>query len=263
MTAVKVPGLSKKLGYLYACSGLKQRSLAERLGYAEATVSGWVKGAKTAEAGTVSKNGFEKLADVLVDVLGGAADLAKARRLWLGSEAGFARALNASPVQRFLDLLAAAQRRPMLTYLSDAAAGQRLVTFSKPPEASCNAIRAAVGDCFALRIKASPGEKIVLLVESAVGCHLGVPGQGAPSEVGRAGGARLPDFPGLYRFDEPRGLHRFLAFAIKAAEPLSIAICAERQMPLAETDIEMLVEELCDKKRVSSWALDTLLVDVR
>jgi transcriptional regulator with XRE-family HTH domain len=263
MTAVKIPGLFKKLRYLYACSELKQRSLAERIGYAETTVSGWARGTRLADAGTVSERGFGKLVDVLVDVLGGTADPAKARRLWLGSEAGFARALNASPVQRFLDLLAAAERRPILTYLSGAAAGQRMVTFSEPPEASRNAVRAAVGERFALRIKASPGEKIVLLVESAVGCHLGVPGQGAPSEVGRAGGARLPDFPGLYRFDEPRGLHRFLAFAIKAAEPLSIATCAERQMPLAETDIEMLVEELCDKKRVISWALDTLLVDVR
>src|SRR5690242_9725607 len=115
---IHLPALAKKLGYLYAYSGLKQRTLAKRLKLAETTVSGWVKGTKTSRAERVSANGLEKLAGVLVEQLGGTIDAVAARKLWLGPEAEFARALNASPGQRFVDLLARAERRKMLTYLS-------------------------------------------------------------------------------------------------------------------------------------------------
>jgi transcriptional regulator with XRE-family HTH domain len=263
MVAVRLPSLSKKLGYLYAYSGLNQRSLAERLGLSESTVSGWRKGTKTSQAEKVSGNGREKLAAILVEQLGGVADMATARKLWLGDETEFSRALHASSGQRFLDVLATAKRRKMLTYLSGAAVGNRLVTFFEPSEMPRDAVRATVGECFAFSLAADPGRQIVLLVESAVGCHLGVPGPGAPSRLDSSGGARLPDFPGQYRFDEPKGLHRFLAFAIKAVGPLSITACAGRQTPLAETDFEVFAVELCDKLRVRSWVLDILLVDVR
>lgn len=261
MVGVRLPSLSKKLRYLCAYSGLNQRKLADRLGYKEATVSGWVNGTRTTAPGQVSQKGLEVLTAVLVEQLGGVADIAVARRLWLGTEAEFSRALQPSPGQRFLDLLATAKRRNMLTYLSDVA--MRLATFFESSKASHDAVRAAVGERFAFKLAAKPGAQIVLLAESAVGCHLGVPGPGAPSRLDSSGSARLPDFPGFYRFDEPKGLHRFLAFAIEAAEPLSIATCAGRQTPLTESDLDMLAAELCDKQRVRSWVLDILLVDVR
>jgi hypothetical protein len=189
--------------------------------------------------------------------------MATARKLWLGDETEFSLALHAPSEQRFLDVLATAKRRKMLTYLSGAAVGNRLVTFFEPSEMPRDAVRATVGECFAFSLAADPGRQIVLLVESAVGCHLGVPGPGAPSRLDSSGGARLPDFPSLYRFDEPKGLHRFLAFAIEAVEPLSIATCAGRQTPLAEADLEAFAAELCNKQRIQSWVLDTLLIDVR
>lgn len=270
MAAVQLPSLSRKLQYLYAHSGLKQKALAEALGYKESTVSGWVNGTKTTSPGQVSQDGLAKLSAILVKLFGSVADVAAARKLWLGTEAEFARALHFSP--HFADLLAMAERRKMLTYLSGAAAGERLVTFFELSETSCGAegaevaerfASAAVDECFAFNLAAEPNAQIVLLVESAVGCHLGVPGPGAPSRLDSSGSARLPDFPGLYRFAEPKGLHRFVVFAIDADAPLSIATCVGQQRPLRESDLDMFAAELCDKQRVRSWVLDALLVDVR
>ena len=263
MAAMRLPGLATKLRYLYAYSSMNQASLARRLGRAPTTVTGWVKGTKTSAAENVPDEGREGLAAILVEELGGGIDMATARKLWLGSVAEFVQALKASPGQRFLDLLTIAQRRKMLKYLSGAAADKRLVTFFGSGELPRDAVRATIGDRFALGLKSDPSMQIVLLAESAVGCHLGVPGPGAPSRLDATGKARLPDAPSLYRFDEPRGLHRFLAFAIDADDPLSIATCAGRQTPLTETELDTFATELCDKQRVRSWLLDSLLVDVR
>jgi hypothetical protein len=211
----------------------------------------------------VSLKGLDKLSEVLIEVLGGTIDDAMARRLWLGPEPAFARAFHPSPSQRFLNLLATAERRKMLTYLTGADAGTRLVRFVDPPKLPRDAILAAVGESFALSLVAQPRRQIVLLVESAVGCHLGVPGPDAPLRLDAAGNARLPSYPALYSFEEPKGLHRFLVFAIDATAPLSIAMFAGREMPLDGTELDVFAAELSDERRVRSWALDVLLVGVR
>jgi transcriptional regulator with XRE-family HTH domain len=261
--SVELPSLAKKLNLLYAYSELRQRSLAKRLGVRESTVSGWANGTKHTAAGQVSLDGADKLSDLLVEVLGGTIDEAMARGLWLGPETAFVRAFYPSPSQRFLNLLAAAERQKMVTYLTGADAGIRLVRFVDPAKLPRDAIRAAVGESFALSLVAQPRRQIVLLVESAIGCHLGVPGPGAPPRLDAAGNARLPSYPDLYSFDEPKGLHRFLTFAIDAAEPLSIATCAGREIPLGETELDVFAAELSNNRRVRSWVLDILLVGVR
>jgi hypothetical protein len=265
MPAVRLPGLREKLGLLYAYTGLNQTLLAERLGRAGATVSGWVNGTDTTEPESVPDEGRESLAAILVEHLQGAIDLNTARRLWLGPVDEFARAFAETPAARFCDLLKERPRKQMLTYLPGGANAPLPVAFANDvDEADGRVIVAAIGDRFAFRMEGGAANAhIVLLVETILGVHLAVPGPRSPCRLDPQGHALLPRFPETYWFEEPRGRHRFLAFAIEALEPLSIAQAAGRLAPLPDNDLDRFAAEVCDRARVQSWLMDVALVDVR
>jgi hypothetical protein len=263
MAAVRLPELEKKLRLFYAYSGLNATELAKRIDRAPATLTGWIKGTATTEAELVPDDGRERLAEILVEHFRGGVDLEKARRLWLGSFEDFADAFNSTRATRFLDLLEIASRRKMLTYLSGGADCTQPIAFSNSGETPADAILANIGDRFAFRFEGMENAQIVLLVETVVGIHLGVPGPRSPSQLDDHGHALLPRYPDTYTFEEPRGLHRFWGFAIDTPRPLSISAAAGRRPPLSENELNTFAAELCDQTLVRSWLLDVLAVDVR
>jgi hypothetical protein len=263
MAAVRLPELDKKLKLFYAYSGLNATELAKRIDRSPATLTGWIRGTATSDAGLVPDDGRERLAEMLVQHFGGAVDLDEARSLWLGSFDDFARAFNATRATRFIDLLETAPRRKMLSYLPGGIDGPKPIAFSNYGETPADAILASIEDRFAFRFDGTPSAQIVLLVETVVGIHLGVPGPRSPSQLDDRGHALLPRYPDTYAFEEPRGLHRFLGFAISAPKPLSISAAAGRRTPLSEAELNAFAAELCDQTRVRSWLLDVLAVDVR
>lgn len=262
MASVRLPKLEKKLELLYAYSGLTRGDVLCRMKRAESTFTGYLKGTDASDAEMVPEHARKCLAEMLVDAVGGRIAVEDARKLWLGSLEAFAALFHVPPVSAFLEMLSRAQRAAMLTYRQGAGAGMRLVQFYDAAEDDPGVIRASVGDTFTFDIVGPPHAQIVLMTQSAMGTHLGVPGPGAPQRFDAHGFARLPDTPKHYRFREPRGLHCFLAFAVDVERPLAIAARAGTITPLSESDLDTFGAELLSVSHEGRWRLDTLRVDV-
>lgn len=263
MASVRLPNLEKKLELLYAYSGLTRVDVRCRMKRAESTFTGYLKGTDASDAEMVPEHARKCLAEMLVDAVGGRIAVEDARKLWLGPLDAFAALFHAPRVGVFLEMLGRAQRAEMLTYRQGGGgAGMRLVQFYDAAEDDPGVIRASVGDTFMFDIVGPPHAQIVLMTQSAMGTHLGVPGPGAPQRFDAQGCARLPDTPKHYRFREPRGLHCFLAFAVDVERPLAIAARAGTITPLTESDLEAFGAELLSASHAGRWRLDTLRVNV-
>ncbi len=259
-TTEVLPELAKKLRILYAYTGLKQATLAKRLNRAESTVHEWVHGTDLKAPELVSAEGRERLAKVLVDTLG-TISIERARTLWLGGFDEFAKVFVASTEETFLELLSSVERTPALSFLPDGISDLQLVNFGQPDNPSGPQI-AKVGDEFALRVSAKPGAYVVLIVESVVGRHLGIPRPGLEGRIPHKGLLRLPD-DGCWRFDPPGGLHRFILFIFDRDVPPSIAYMEDILRPLGPDDIRLLVNDIKDKSVTRSWSWDILSINVR
>lgn len=253
-----VPGLAKKLQHFHARTGLNLVRLAQRLNRAPATVSGWVNGSKTNAPENIPDSRFEALALLLTETI--SVPIVDARRLWLGPVDAFAIALSEKRQARLEDFLRTAERAPILSFLKAGLDEARLVSFH--PDGEEAPVKASVGDAFGFRLEGPPHAQIVLFVETAFGVHLGVPGPGAQARLDRSGRARVPDAPGVYRFDPPAGRHTFTVMLINRAEALSIAGLAGQTSPLSDRDLSLLAKEIGALTR-ADWRYDRLIVDVR
>lgn len=121
--------------------------------------------------------------------------------------------------------------------------------------------RAYLGDTFALRVSGQPGTYVVVIVESNVGRHLGVPQEEFDGRIGTSGMLRLPE-EGCWQFDPPPGRHRFLVFGMERDAPPALATIAGLDRPLGPEDIDLLVGDLGDKEATRRWFWDALLIDV-
>lgn len=259
-SAERLPGLEKKLRILYAYTGLKQATLAGKLGRAESTVHDWIHGSELKAPELVPAEGRELLAKLLVDTLG-TLSIERARALWLGPFDAFARAFAASTEEGFLELLSSVERTPSLTYLPDGLGDLQLVNFGRRDSPGGPQI-AFVGDEFALRVSGSIGAHVVLIVETVVGRHLGIPRPGLAGTIPSPGVLRLPE-DGCWSFDPPGGLHRFLLFVLERDTTPAMARLGDILRPLGPDDIKLLIDDLTDKAATRNWHWDLLAVDVR
>lgn len=253
-----VPGLATKLKHFYARTGLNLVRLADRLKRAPATVSGWVHGSKTNAPENVPDSRFEGLVLLLTETI--SVSVEDARRLWLGPVNSFAAALNDKKEARLEDFLRTAERAPILSFLKAGLDEARLVSFN--PDGEEAPVKASIGDAFGFRLEGPAHAQIVLFVETAFGVHLGVPGPGAQARLDRNGRARVPDAPGVYRFDPPAGRHTFTVMLINRADALSIGAFAGQTSPLSDRDLSHLAKEISELTR-ADWRYDRLVVDVR
>ena len=261
MPAVYIPDLAQKLKLIYAYFDLNGRTLMEWMLRTESTLSGWINGTASNEAGCVSDYGRQKLAELLVERLDGYFDLERARALWLGPLVEFKRAFNVPPAARYMNAVEHAVRRTMLSYIPTQPDGTRAIVFF--PRQPGYAQHARLGDRFALSVEgATPGAQLFVIAESAIGAHLGVPGPGAVARANPQGRAQMPTAPNAYRFEAPSGLHRILLFEAQANAHLSLVAKSGAVGPLSAFDLDRFAEELSDKTLVKSWSLDLLLIDV-
>lgn len=257
---VRIPAFAEKLRHLYAHTGFKLATLAEELGVKSGTVSGWVHGTKTNDPETVPEQRFEALAELLTRIIG--VSIEHARRLWMGDAKTFAKALQDGRNPSFESYLRNEQRTSILSFLKSGVDEARLVTFHETGDGQGDATQANIGDAFAFAVKGEPGAHVVLMVESNVGLHLGVPGRGSPTCLDANGDARLPSAPGAYRFAAPACRHTFTVLLIKSDAPLAISAYADRAAPLGERELSALASDLGRTPR-ANWCFDRLIVDVR
>lgn len=259
MASIELPGFAAKLRILYAYADLKQASLARAIGRSEATLSEWINGTPLREAGHVPEEGLALLSKLLVDRLGGLISTEKARRFWLGSVSDFAKAFMASTEGTFLDLLASVERSPSITFLPEGIGDLQIVNFGQRGNSAFQT--AYLGDTFALRVRGQPGAHVVVIVESNVGRHLGIPQEDFDGRIGANGTLRLPE-EGCWQFDPPPGRHRFLVFGMERDAPTGLAAIAGLERPLGPEDIDLLVLDLTDKKATHRWFWDALTINV-
>jgi hypothetical protein len=100
------------------------------------------------------------------------------------------------------------------------------------------------------------------MVESASGCHLGVPNPGSTAVIPASGVLRVPDDSACYSFGVPGGMHRFLAFVLVAEGPPAISGHAGNPLPLSDPQLQSFAQELGNQSRSGSWWLDQLNVFV-
>ncbi len=250
---------ARKLQVLCGHLRISAAELAKRLGVSASAVSDWSNGKGGADPGHVPESSLQLLSIFLRDQLKGAYTEQSARALWLGSYADFLHALAGAAGLGLSDLLAHTKRTPMLQFIPCNRSRLDIVRFTPNAQTSH---QAAIGDYFAFAVCGAPDAELLLLAESAVGWHLGVPRENAPARLDAKGSARLPNFPGAYQFEPPAGVHRFHLLAIKARTPLSIVRSAGSTAPLSEQERNTLARELCNTEHVATWAYDVLEVDV-